>query len=76
MRYSCNFADFYDALIRQDRSFDSAPIVTVSATDEDSGDAGTVEYGLLEPSSVFTLGRSDDKSSEVILIVRFLKKKN
>lgn len=68
--------DFYDALIRQDRSFDSAPIVTVSATDEDSGDAGTVEYGLLEPSSVFTLGRSDDKSSEVILIVRFLKKKN
>lgn len=51
--------DFYDALIRQDRSFDSAPIVTVSATDKDSGDAGTVEYGLLEPSSVFTLGRSD-----------------
>ena len=93
MRYSCNFADFYDALIRQDRSFDSAPIVTVSATDKDSGDAGTVEYGLLEPSSIFTLGRSDGdirlssspdigrvnyshKSSEVIMIVRFLKKKN
>lgn len=51
--------DFYDALIRHDRSLDSAPIVTVSATDKDSGDMGTVEYNLLEASSVFTVGRSD-----------------
>ena len=54
-----NFTEFYEASIRYDRSLDSVPIVTVSATDKDSGDAGTVEYELQEASSVFGVGSSD-----------------
>ena len=34
-------------------------MVTVKATDKDSGDAGTVEYQLEESSSFFEVGRSD-----------------
>ena len=54
-----NFTEFYEASIRHDRSLDSVPIVTVSAEDKDSGDAGTVEYELQEASLVFDVGSSD-----------------
>ena len=35
------------------------PILSVSATDADSGDAGTVEYQLQGSSAVFSVGSSD-----------------
>ena len=35
------------------------PIVTVRATDKDSGDAGIVEYQLEESSSFFEVGSND-----------------
>ena len=54
-----NFSEFYEASIRHDRDLDSGPILTVKATDKDSGDAGTVEYQLEESSSFFEVGSSD-----------------
>ena len=54
-----NFSDFYESSIRHDRALNSVPIVTVKATDKDSGDAGTVEYLLEESSSFFEVGSSD-----------------
>ena len=54
-----NFSDFYETSIRHDRELNSVPIVTVMATDKDSGNAGTVEYQLEESSSFFEVGSSD-----------------
>ena len=51
--------EFYEASIRQDRPVDSIPIIFVSATDADSGDAGTVEYELQGSPAVFSVGSSD-----------------
>ena len=53
------FSEFYEASIRYDRPLNSEPIISVSATDADSGDAGEVEYQLQESSSLFSIGISD-----------------
>lgn len=54
-----DFSDLYETSNRHDRALNSVPIVTVKVTDKDSGDAGTVEYQLEEPSSFFEVGSSD-----------------
>ena len=54
-----DFSEFYENSIRHDRELNSVPIVTVKATDKDSGDAGTVEYRLEESSLFFEVGSSD-----------------
>ncbi|KAJ7379361.1 hypothetical protein OS493_016595 [Desmophyllum pertusum] len=51
--------EFYEASIRHDRALDSVPIITVSATDVDTGDAGIVQYQLQKSSSFFAVGNSD-----------------
>ena len=60
--FSVNYhvvSDLYETSIRHDRELNSVPIVTVRATDKDSGDAGTVEYLLEESSSFFEVESSD-----------------
>ena len=54
-----DFSEFYENSIRHDRELNSVPIVTVKATDKDSGDVGTVEYRLEESSLFFEVGSSD-----------------